>query len=65
MAFVNEHPQRQALIVVTILFTSISLIVVILRSFARFYILRNPGADDWCMIGAVVCLPDLLSASQR
>jgi hypothetical protein len=42
-------------VVTSILFTSIAFIAVVLRLYTRIVMLKNAGADDYIMVGAMVC----------
>jgi hypothetical protein len=43
-------------VVTSILFTSIAFIAVVLRLYTRIVMLKNAGADDYIMVGAMVRL---------
>lgn len=42
-------------VITSILFTSIAFISVVLRLYTRVFMLKNAGADDYFMVGAMVC----------
>jgi hypothetical protein len=43
-----------ALVVVATVFTSLAIIVAVVRLIARFWILRASGIDDYCVVGATI-----------
>ena len=51
----SGHASPLAIIVVTIVWTAIAVIAVLLRLFCRVAIARNPGWDD-LFIGIAACL---------
>ncbi|KAF2835883.1 hypothetical protein M501DRAFT_941205 [Patellaria atrata CBS 101060] len=44
----------EAALATSIVFTVIALVTVILRLFTRFFLIKNHGPEDWCIIPAIV-----------
>lgn len=47
-------PAVVPVMVTSILFTTIAFIIVTLRLYTRVIMIKNPGADDWIMLAAMI-----------
>lgn len=64
---INQRRQNE-LVITAVVFTSLSILAVSTRTFLRAVMLRKFGADDWAMLGALVCccqfhIPSLLAVA--
>lgn len=50
----SDQDRQDGLVVSTIVLTTLSCLVVLVRSVIRFFIIRNPGWDDGAMIAALL-----------
>ncbi|KAK4664784.1 uncharacterized protein QC763_506330 [Podospora pseudopauciseta] len=53
-AYRIDQRRQDELVIITVVFTSLSILVVGTRTFVRAVLMRKFGADDWTMLGALL-----------